>query len=50
MIIFAKPSGRGNWRQIALSIEGPRAQPLLVKIGDHFTLAGITWRICGVHP
>jgi len=49
-MIIAKPAGRGNWHQIVLAIEGPRAQPLLVKAGDQFTIAGITWRVVKVMP
>jgi hypothetical protein len=49
-MIVAKPVGRGNWSRIEMAIRGDRAQPLLVKIGDRFTMAGITWRICEVKP
>lgn len=50
MIVIAKPAGRGNWHQLAMAIEGTRAQPLLVKPGDKFNLAGVTWRVVSVHP
>lgn len=49
-MLIAKPAGRGNWHQIVVAVEGPRAQPLLVKVGDRFELAGVTWRVVKVLP
>ena len=48
VMIIAKPVGRGNWHQIVVAVEGPRAQPMLVKAGDRFELAGVIWRIVKV--
>lgn len=47
-MIIAKPVGRGNWHQIVVAVDGPRAQPMLVKAGDRFELAGVIWRIVKV--
>jgi hypothetical protein len=49
-MLVLKPKGRGNWRTVVMSVEGDRAQPLLVKVGDSVTLAGIVFRICKVIP
>lgn len=48
MTVVAKPAGRGNWASLTLSLTGTRAQPLLVKVGDRFELAGVTWRVVEV--
>lgn len=48
MTVIAKPAGRGNWATVTLLLTGSRAQPLLVKVGDRFELAGVTWRVCEV--
>lgn len=50
MIVIAKPVGRGNWNRLSMVVEGTRAQPLLVKPGDRFELAGVTWRVVKVMP
>lgn len=49
-MVTIKPAGRGNWTPVVLAIEGPRVDPLLVRVGQTFTLAGIVWRICKVMP
>ena len=49
-MLFLRPAGRGNWHQISMEINGPRAQPLLVKVGDRVDLAGVTWRVVKVLP
>lgn len=49
-MLFLKPKGRGNWRTAVMAIEGDRADPLLVRVGETITLAGIVWRICKVFP
>lgn len=48
MTVIAKPAGRGNWASLTLQLKGTRAQPLLVRVGDRFELAGVTWRVCEV--
>lgn len=47
-MLVCKPKGRGNWRSIVVAIEGDRAAPLLVKVGDTFTIGGVVFRICKV--
>ena len=49
-MLILRPVGRGNWKTAQLSVDGDRAQPLLVKVGDKFTLAGVTWRVVKVLP
>lgn len=48
MTLLCKPVGRGNWHTLQLSVTGSRAQPMLVKVGDRFPLAGIVYRVCRV--
>ena len=45
MTLLLKPKGRGNWAPLELTITGSRAQPLLFRIGELITLAGIVYRI-----
>ena len=49
-MLILRPVGRGNWRTAQLSIETDRAQPLLVRIGDRFPLAGVVWRVVRILP
>ena len=49
-MLILRPVGRGNWATAELSISSDRAQPLLVKVGDRFELAGVTWRVVRVLP
>jgi hypothetical protein len=49
-MLILRPAGRGNWHQLVMAIEGPRALPLLVKVGDRFPLAGVVWRVVKVLP
>lgn len=49
-MLVLKPKGRGNWTPIVLTVDGDRATPLLVKVGETVTLAGIVFRICEVRP
>ncbi len=49
-MLVLKPKGRGNWTPIVLTVDGDRATPLLVKVGETVTLAGIVFRICKVIP
>lgn len=50
MKLVLKPLGRGNWAVITMEVEGDRAAPLLIRVGDHMVLGGVTFRIAGVHP
>lgn len=50
MLLILRPVGRGNWRTAQLSVDTDRAQPLLVKVGDRFELAGVTWRVVRILP
>lgn len=47
-MLTLKPKGRGNWKPITMRVEGDRANPLLVKVGDSLMLAGIVFRICNI--
>ncbi len=49
-MLILRPVGRGNWRTAQFTVTGDRAQPLLVKVGDRFPLAGITWRVVRILP
>lgn len=49
MTLVLKPKGRGNWAPMVVTLEGPRAQPLLFRVGSTIVLAGLTFRICEVH-
>ena len=48
MTLTLKPIGRGNWTTITMTVEGDRANPLLVKIGDTIEIGGITFRVTEV--
>lgn len=48
MILMCRPKGRGNWAPIVLAIEGKRANPLLIRVGQTLSLGGITFRICSI--
>jgi hypothetical protein len=50
LTLSLKPKGRGRWTPVTLSIESPRAAPLLVRAGQLLTLGGVVWRICKVTP
>ncbi len=50
MMLICSPVGRGNWHTAQFSVSGDRAQPLLVKVGERFTVAGVTWRVVRVLP
>ena len=49
-MLILKPRGRGNWRTVTLRIEGDRAAPLLIKVGDTLPLGGVVWRVAQVLP
>ena len=49
-MLTLKPKGRGNWRSVVMAVEGFRVDPMLVRVGQTLTLAGIVWRICRVQP
>lgn len=49
-MLLLKPQGRGNWAPIVMAIEGQRAAPLLVKVGDQVTLGGIVFKVSKVLP
>lgn len=48
MTLILKPIGRGNWTTITMVVEGDRASPLLVKVGDTFQIGGVTFRVTEV--
>ena len=47
-MIVLKPKGRGNWTSVLMSLDGARVSPLLIRVGQTFTLGGVVWRICEV--
>lgn len=47
-MLVLKPRGRGNWSVLRMRLDGDRAQPLLFRVGETITLAGINYRICEV--
>ena len=49
-MLILKPKGRGNWAPVTMVVDGDRATPLLIKVGETVTLAGIVFRICKVIP
>lgn len=49
-MLILRPQGRGNWKPIVMAIEGDRAAPLLIKVGQLLNLGGIVWRIAKVLP
>jgi hypothetical protein len=48
LTVLCKPVGRGNWASLSLSYIGPQMAPFVVRIGERFELAGVTWRVCEV--
>ncbi len=50
MTIILKPAGRGNWAEVAMTLVGARAAPILVTPGQLLTIGGVTFRICEVKP
>lgn len=50
MTIVAVPIGPGNWAEMRLSYRGPQSAPFLARVGELFTVAGVTWRVKRVEP
>jgi hypothetical protein len=50
MILILRPPGRGNWKPITVTVEGDRAHPLFIQVGQRLFLGGRTFRICKVIP
>ena len=50
MTLILRPPGRGNWTPLHVSIEGKRAAPLLVRVGQLLPLGGVLFRISKVLP
>lgn len=48
MTVVCKPLGRGNWSPLRLTYDGPQMAPFVVRVGEVFQLAGISWRVCEV--
>ena len=49
-MLILRPQGRGNWTPLVVAVEGLRAAPLLIKVGQLVPLGGIVWRISKVLP
>lgn len=45
MTIICVPVGRGRWAEARISYAGPQTAPLLARVGEVFTLAGVRWRV-----
>lgn len=50
MTVICKPIGRGRWNTLSLDYSGPQMAPFVVRVGERFQLAGVTWRVCEVRP
>lgn len=52
MTLVCVPVGRGNWTAAVLRLqyEGPQTAPFLAKVGEQFTVAGVTWRVRSIEP
>lgn len=50
MTLLLKPPGRGNWTPLVIEYAGPQVLPLLVRVGECITLAGVVFRVCEVRP
>lgn len=50
MTLVCVPVGRGNWAVLRLQYEGPQTAPFLAKVGEQFTVAGVTWRVRSIEP
>ena len=52
MTLVCVPAGRGNWAAATLRLvyDGPQTAPFLAKVGEEFTVAGVTWRVREVLP
>ncbi len=49
-MLILKPRGRGNWSVLTVEIDGERASPLLIRVGQLITLGDVVFRICEVRP
>lgn len=50
MTLVAVPVGRGRWAEMRLRYTGPQSAPLLARVGERFTVAGVVWRVKKVEP
>lgn len=50
MTLVCVPVGRGRWAEMRLDYSGPQAAPFVVRVGERFTVAGVTWRVKKVEP
>lgn len=48
MTLVLRPIGRGRWRPVVLKVDGDRAAPLLVRVGDRLPLGGVVFRVSEV--
>jgi hypothetical protein len=49
-MLILRPRGKGNWAPLVLAIEGRRASPLLIRVGQLVTLGDLVFRISKVLP
>jgi hypothetical protein len=50
MTLVCVPVGPGNWAEARMTYRGPQSAPFLARVGEVFTVAGVTWRIKRVEP
>jgi len=48
LTVVLKPPGRGNWTPLVIEYSGPQVLPLLVRVGECITLAGVVFRVVEV--
>lgn len=48
MTLILRPPGRGNWAPLVLHVQGQRAAPLLVRVGDRLPIGGQVYRVSKV--
>jgi hypothetical protein len=49
-MLVLRPVGRGNWAPLIVAIEGTRASPLLIRVGQVIPIGGVQFRISKVLP
>lgn len=48
MTLLLRPKGRGAWTPVVMTVQGKRANPLLIRVGQTLSLGGIVFRICSI--
>lgn len=50
MVLICVHVGRGRWTPMRLHYDGPQAAPFTARVGEQFSLLGLTWRVKSVEP